>query len=826
MVTLFKHFRSLLAKLTVSISQTMSESPLQDPTNQPENPGSEAKEPIQDKQNQAGPPSENPVTPTVEATKPVEASPKEAVPPPSSPAQKNFKLQRKLVIGVAIAILVFVLGAFVFAARNLPSLAEIENPKADLSTQVFSADGEVLQNFYSDQDRITVELNEISPNLINALIATEDARFYGHAGVDPVAPFAIMKDVLTSQGVRGGSTITQQLARNLYNKKVGKDRSLTRKLKEMIVSWIIERKFTKQEILAGYLNTVNIYGSSYGIEMACQSLFNKSARKVTIEEAALIVGMLKGQGLFNPYTKPENATNRRNTVINLMVQHEILNPDSIDVDSIKEIPLSDYVVAKQGQSHVRGLAPYFREHVRNYLKGWCKDNGHDLYTDGLRVYTTIDSRMQRHAEKAVEEHLSGLQKDFDKHIKGKEPYKKDPSIITRLQRQSYRYLSAKKAKKTATEIAEEFDTPRKMSIFTWEGEVDTTMTPMDSLKHYSKFLEVGMVSIDPTNGQVKAWVGGINYKHFKYDHVAKGTRQVGSTFKPFFYATLINEKPEYEPCTPVLNQRVQFLLPDGKYWEPKNSDGSQGGKVTLRRGLATSANLVTAQLLQRLMQDGVGVNEVVKLAQKMGIKSFIDPVPSLILGTADLNVMELTSAYTTFANKGTRAEPVFITRIEDRNGNVLAEFSGKTRKVMPENEAYTMVELLKGVVDEPGGTAGRLRFRYKFTNEIGGKTGTTQNQSDGWFMGITPNLVTGVWVGCAERQMRFRSIRLGQGANMALPIWGLYMQDVYADEEIGLPQDRFERPEGFEVDFSCEVAEEGEEVELNPPNVNELEKYD
>ena len=406
MVTLFQRvfhdiYRRLLAILTVSNNQPMSDSPLPENTPQPETPPSE---PTQEKQKQ-----------------PVSA--------PEKAAKRSHKLQRKIVIGAGIAVLVFVLGIFVFAARNLPSLAEIENPKADLSTQVFSADGDVLQNFYSDKDRITLELNEISPNVINALVATEDARFYGHAGVDPVALFAILKDVILYQDPRGGSTITQQLARNLYDKKVGKERSLTRKIKEMIVSWIIERKFTKQEILAGYLNTVNIYGDSYGIEMACQTLFNKSARKVSIEEAALIVAMLKGQGVFNPYRKVEAATNRRNTVVNLMVEHGILNRDSIDVDSIKAIPLSDYVVQKQEQSHVRGLAPYFREHVRNYLKDWCEDNGHNLYTDGLKIYTTIDSRMQRHAEQAVREHLTGLQKEFNKHLKGKEPYKKDPSII-------------------------------------------------------------------------------------------------------------------------------------------------------------------------------------------------------------------------------------------------------------------------------------------------------------------------------------------------------------------------------------------------------------
>lgn len=755
---------------------------------------------------------------------------KEQKPPTSpSPAKKkrNYKLPRRIFLGLVGVIALFVLIFVISAAQNLPSLSEIENPRANLSTQLISSDGYVLQNFYTDQNRISINLNEVSPHLINALIATEDARFYGHSGVDPIAPFSILKDIILRGRVRGGSTVTQQLARNLYDKKVGRDRSATRKLKEMIVSWILERKFTKQEILQAYLNTVNIYGNAYGIEVASNRLFDKSAKNLNLEEAALMVGMLKGQGVYNPYSRPEAATTRRNTVINLMAQHEFLNPDSLDLDSVKNIPLSNSLAARQEQDHIKGLAPYFREHVRGELQEWCKKNGYDLYTDGLRVYTTLDSRMQQHAEIAVKEHLTELQEKMDKHIKGREPYKKDPSILTRLQRQSYRYIAAKRAKKSDAEIKKEFETPRKMRIFSWEGEIDTTMSPMDSIRYYSKYLEVGVMSIDPKTGHVKAWVGGPNYKHFKYDHVATGARQVGSTFKPFFYATVFKNELK-DPCDIVLENRVSFDLPDGTKWQPKNSDGSVGGRISLRRGLATSANLVTAQLLKSLNEDGFSVESVVKLAQDMGIESHIDAVPSLILGTAELKLMELTNAYTTFANGGNWVEPIIITRIEDRNGNVIEQFVPETRQALDEKTAYTMVELLRGVVDEPGGTASRLRFRYKFENEIGGKTGTTQNQSDGWFMGITPNLVTGVWVGCAERQMRFRSLALGQGANMALPIWALYMQDVYEDKVIGLPQDRFEKPQGFEVDFNCGPSSRGDEdapVE-EPEPVSDFDKYD
>ena len=365
-----------------------------------------------------------------------------------------------------------------------------------------------------------------------------------------------------------------------------------------------------------------------------------------------------------------------------------------------------------------------------------------------------------------------------------------------------------------------------MRIFSWNGDIDTVMTPMDSLKYYAKYLEVGMMSIDPKTGYVKAWVGGPNYKYFKYDHVAKGARQVGSTFKPFFYATAI-DLAEVKPCDEVLNQKIQFPLHDGTYWQPKNSDGSVGGKITLRKGLATSANLVTAQLLKKLMDSGFGVTEVTHMAKSMGINSFIDPVPSLILGTADIKLIELTNAYATFASGGTWHEPTLFTRIEDRNGNIIEQFVPEFREALNAQTAYSVVELLKGVVDEPGGTAGRLRFRYKFDNEIGGKTGTTQNQSDGWFMGITPNLVTGVWVGCSERQMRFRSIRYGQGANMALPIWALYMQDVYEDKAIGLPKERFEKPAGFDVDFDCGTGNRGDDDEETKPEepVGDFDKY-
>jgi penicillin-binding protein 1A len=739
--------------------------------------------------------------------------------------KRSYRTPRRLFLGLIGLAFIVGIGYFFSAAQNLPTLEEIENPRANLSTQIISADGEVLQNLYAEENRINIELNEVSPHVINALIATEDVRFYNHNGVDSRAPFSILASILRGDP-RGASTLTQQLARNLFIIKVGRDRSATRKVKEAIVAFILERKFTKQEILMAYLNTVNIYGNAFGLEMASEKLFDKSAKNLSLEEAALVVGMLKGQGSYNPITKPDNALRRRNTVINQMVKYGLLGEAT--ADSVKQIPLENSVVKNQSADHVGGLAPYFREHVRQEMKTWCKTNGYDLYRDGLKVYTTIDANLQRHAEAGARKHLSELQVKFDKHIKGREPYKDDPTIIDRLMRQSYRHIAAKRRGLSSAEIRKEFDTPVKMRIFHWDGDIDTTMTPRDSVKYMSKFLEVGMISIEPGTGHVKAWVGGNDYRHFRYDHVAKGTRQVGSTFKPFIYAAAVANG--YKPCDEVLNQRVQFKVPDG-YWEPQNADGKVGGKMSLRMGLAKSENLVTAQLMKLLDETGNGgPMQAARMARDMGIESPFDAVPSLILGTADLNVKELAGAYCTFPNQGEWVEPIYITHIEDKNGNIIEEFSPKKRKVLSEEHAYTMVELLRGVIDL--GTSRRLRYRYDFRNEIAGKTGTTQNHSDGWFIGVTQELTTAVWVGCAERQMRFRDLSLGQGANMALPIWAYTMKEAYKDDETGLEQIPFKRPPNYAVNLDCMGTTDGEDENLpeipdtaKPTRVDDLDNF-
>lgn len=733
--------------------------------------------------------------------------------------QKSFKWPRRIFLGLVAAT---ALGVFIFLAVlsfDLPPMELIENPNSDLSTQLISADGVVLQKFYSHENRVNVKLNDISPHVINGLIATEDARYYGHSGIDPKSFFTIAGKLVTGDEIRGGSTITMQLVRNLY-RDVGNDGTIIRKLKEYLVSSILERRFTKEEIIEGYLNTVNIYGDAYGIETASNRLFDKSAKDLTIEEAALLVGMLKGQGVYNPFTKAENALNRRNVVIGQMVKYGFVDSTQINVDSIKNIPL-EVSLARQQQEHVKGIAPYFREEVRKWLRTWCAEEGYDLYADGLRVYTTIDSRMQTHAEAAVRGHMKELQSDFDRvENRGERAFRRDPALITDLKRQSARWIRGKSSGKSESELEAEFNTPTSMNVFTWNGSRDTTMTPLDSIKHYARFLETGMVSIDPANGHVKAWVGGIDFAHFKYDHVQQGKRQVGSTFKPFVYGAAIGRGGK-SPCELYQNQPVTITLPTGQQWKPKNSGGEVGGLVSLRYGLAHSLNVVTARLI-----DDIQPSTVATFAHDVGIDSELDEVHSLALGTTDLSVLEMAKAYSTFANQGDKQEPILVTRIEDKNGKILYESNNAPENVIDAHAAYTIIKLLQGVVDM--GTGRRLRYKYKFTQEIGGKTGTTQNQSDGWFMGVTPNLVTGVWVGAQDRRMHFTSIRYGQGANMALPIFALYMKSVYGDARIALPQDPFVRPDGYNVSFDCEDRKTEESINQEPalPSSDDFDSFE
>jgi penicillin-binding protein 1A len=711
----------------------------------------------------------------------------------SKPRKRGFVVFRMIVLSFVLVPLLVVGGFVIWVISNLPPMAVIENPSTDLSTQIYSADGVLLRSLFHEKNRVSVNAADISPHVFNALVSIEDERFYDHSGIDPVAPFAIIKGSLQGKDIRGGSTITMQLARNLYD-QVGRERSLLRKLKEVTVAVVLEGSFTKEEIITAYLNTVSFVGNTYGIENGAKSFFGKSANELAIEEAALLVGLLKATDAYNPRRHPEKALKRRNEILNKMYEFGF-GDKGISLDSAKKIPIA--LVQNQDYRDL-GLAPYFTEHLRRWFKGWCEEHGYDPYTDGLRVYTTIDSRMQRHAEAAVAEHLSELQVTFNKQIEGREPYRKDTTFFLRAMRKSQRYASARLDGLTEAEIIEEFKQPIKMDLFSWKGEVkDTLMSPWDSLRYYAPFLETGFMAIEPTNGEIKAWVGGINHKFFKYDHVYDGKRQVGSTFKPFVYTAAMDNG--FTPCDVELNQPIFFYDDTGKMiWAPKNADGKVGGYMTLRTGLGTSTNLITARVMK-----AIGPHVVCEWARKMGITSNLDCVPSLCLGTTDLSVFELVSAYCTFANKGVYNEPIFVSRIEDRNGNIIQTFTSQGREAISERTAYMMIDMLKGVVDGRGGTAGRLRGRYKLKGEIGGKTGTTQNNSDGWFVGVTSNMVAGAWTGCADRTMRFSSTAYGQGASMALPIYGLFMSKVYADSTISLPIERFKVPQGFDVELDC-----------------------
>lgn len=724
-------------------------------------------------------------------------------PPAKQPSAKIspqmlYWIPRLAFWGVVALPFLYLMYLYANVGSDLPSLDEIERPKPVISSEMYSADGKILGYIHKGENRITVDLDQVSPHVINALIATEDKRFYEHSGLDGWSYPAIVWNWLTGGEIRGASTLTMQLARNLY-KNIGREKSLSRKIKEAMVAMLLEKKFTKQELLRYYLNTVNIYGNTYGIQTAAKRLFKKDAKDLTVPEAALIVGMLKGQGKYNPFKDREkessDAKERRNLVIGLMADQGMVKKDSVQAYKDSRIVLADELPDVEVD-----LAPYLKERVRLFMEDWGPKNGnYDVYKDGLKIYTTIDTRIQAYAEKAVKEHISTLQPEFYKAIAGREPWKNDPNMLPRLMKQSERWRNGKAKGKSESEITAEFDKPVKMQIFTWAGEKDTTMTPMDSIKHHARYLESGMCAMDPTTGHVKAWVGGINYKHFKYDHVDLGKRQVGSTFKPFVYCAAIDNGRG--PCERELNQPVYFYDNAGRViWKPDNAGEDVGGYVTLKKALEYSLNIVTARLTKEL-----GIHTVIDYAHLLGIKSDIVAQPASCLGTADFSVLEMTGAYSTFANKGVYTEPMFVSRIEDKDGNLIAEFSPERRPAISEQTAYVMLEMLRGVVDDHYATGAGLKPKYGLSGDIGGKTGTTQDQSDGWFMGVTSNLVVGAWVGCAERKMRFPSMEFGQGARMAMPIFGKFYKSIQGDKSLGIGPSSFKRPtSGFVPYIDCD----------------------
>ena len=691
---------------------------------------------------------------------------------------------------------------------DMPGLERLENPKSELASEIYSEDN-VLIGKYFRENRSPVEYEELSPNLINALIATEDARFFKHSGIDFRGTLRVMfKTILMGRkGAGGGSTLTQQLAKNLFDTREEEDYkgllsdvpllgTVVTKLKEWIIAVRLEQAYTKKEILFMYLNTVDFGSNAFGIKVASKTFFGKAPGDLNIQEAAVLVGLLKAPTLYSPVLNPENALARRNTVLYQMMRYGYLTREEFDSIAALPIDMSRYKV----ENHNSGMAPYFRDAVRDFLKEWAKENGYDLYSDGLKIYTTINSKMQRYAEEAVDGQMQKLQKLFYEHWRGANPWIDDyhreiKDFMKKAAARSERYRSLKEEFDGNIDSINYYMNKKiPMKVFSWTAknhEKDTVMSPMDSIRYYKYFLHTGFMSMDPKTGYVKAWVGGVDHRYFQYDHVKQGTRQPGSTFKPIVYTAAIDQG--YSPCFTLVDEPVKF----GK-WIPQNSNGKFSfASLTLRQALSRSINSITAGLTKR-----IGPQQVVKYGKLLGIESPLEAVPSICLGVEEVSVYELVGAYSTFANKGVWTRPLFVMRIEDKNGNILKEFYPETREAISEETAYIMLYMMKGVT-EPGGTAARLAPDLKTNNDIAAKTGTTQNNSDGWFMGITKDLVSGAWVGGEERSIHFRSTALGQGAATALPIWEAYMKKIYADPNTGIRKGLFEKPSRISTELNC-----------------------
>lgn len=754
---------------------------------------------------------------------------------------------RKVIVFLWLGFAGFFLGAilFIFLVKinflylfgEIPTFEKLENPKSEFASELYSED-KVLLGKYFRENRSPVEFEEISPLFINTLKATEDIRFEEHSGIDLKGILSIVPSLLAGQR-RGSSTISQQLAKNLFDTRDEKyDGLLTKiygiktviiKIKEWITAIKIERSYTKQEILNMYLNTVDFGSNAYGIKVASQTFFDKLPSELTYAECAVLVGVLKAPTLYSPVLNPKNALRRRNTVIEQLEKYKFIS--SKQSDSIKAMPIELHF---QVENHNKGSATYFRSVVSSYLTEWCKKNGYDLYSDGLKVYTTLNAKVQTYAEQAVEEHLKVIQAKFFEHWKGKKPWadengKEIPNFIETVSKRSemYRlYMEAYDGNQDSVKYY--MNKKRKVKVFSWKGEKDTVLSPMQEIAYYKWFLQAGFIAMDPTTGHIKAWVGGINHKYFKYDHVKQGSRQPGSTFKPFVYATGMENG--YTPCDQFQDVPTTFQFFDGKEnktWTPKNSEGVYTGKtMTLRQAMARSVNSITANMIKI-----VGPEKVAKTAQKLGIKSPLEPVPALCLGSSDVTIFELVNAYSTFVNNGSWIEPIFITRIEDKYGNVLQEFVPETKEAMNEESAYMMVHMLKGGTEEKDGTAlGLYRYKIFGGNEVGGKTGTTSNYSDGWFVGITHNLVAGAWVGGDDRSIHFRTYALGQGSRLALPIVGKFFEKVYADTTTEIKKGYFNRPKSFNIELNCQRYSTGHKhssdtsgapnVYVKPPEVD------
>lgn len=688
----------------------------------------------------------------------------------------------------------------------MPSFEEIENPRSSLATEVYSSDGVLLGKYYF-QNRSTSSFEEIPEMIRNCLIATEDVRFYNHSGIDYWGTIRAVLSTLTGDR-EGASTITQQLAKNLFPRPSSNIfATLLSKFKEWVIAIKLERRYTKDEILNLYLQTVAFSENAYGIKSAARTYFNKTPDSLRVEEASLLIGMLNGSTIYNPRRHPDFAFNRRNVVMSQMKKGGYLT--QTQYDSLRQVPIKlNYV----SPDHNEGAATYFREFLRQDLAQFCKDHlkpdgsQYNIYKDGLRIYTTINYKMQLYAEDAVQKHMQDLQKQFNQSYKGSVPWGKSEKYIEDAMKRSERWSKMKTAGASEDSIRKAFKTKIPMTVFSYKGEIDTTLSPYDSIRYYKFFLHCGFMAMDPASGNILAWVGGINHHYFQYDHVnINAKRQVGSTIKPILYTLAIDNG--YSPCFQVPNEKISF--PEFQNWTPSNSDGNYGGMVTLYQGLQQSLNTVSAFLMKQL-----GPQPMIDLSRRMGITSNMPAYPSICLGVPDISVYEMTGAYGTFANQGTYTKPRYLLRIEDNKGSVIQDFTSKQVEVVSEQVAYVMVKMLENVVDY--GTASRIRNRFGITAEMGGKTGTTQDNTDGWFMGITPQVVGGCWVGGEERIIRFKSTFYGQGASMALPVWAYFIKSCYADKSLNIsPTAHFPAPSGeitIETDCSRYNEETGQQT--------------
>lgn len=753
---------------------------------------------------------------------------------------KDWSFKAKFMVwfwSLFVAGCLFLYFLFVFIDKGwvgyLPPLEELQNPKNKYASEIFSADMVSLGRYYRKENRVGVQYADLSPYLVDALISTEDVRFYEHTGVDSKSLFRAIV-LLGRSG--GGSTLTQQLAKQLWSPRANNifERAMQKPI-EWVIATKLERLYSKDEILLMYLNQFDFLYNAVGIKSAAQVYFATTPKDLRIEQAAMLVGMCKNPAFYNPIRHPERTTARRNTVLSQMCKYEYITQE--ERDSLMTLPLG---LSYRSVDHKQGLAPYFREYLRqiltakepieskypdwnkqqyhidreqwdtNPLYGFCNKNTkpdgshYDIYQDGLRIYTTIDSRMQQYAEDAVTEHMQEMQERFfkEKSKKSYAPFSRDlkqkdiDGIMTRSMKQSERYRTMRKAGYTETQITDTFNTPMEMRIFSYQGMIDTIMSPMDSIRWQKYFLRCGFMSMDPHSGHVKAYVGGPNFANFQYDMATLGRRQVGSTVKPYLYTLAMNEG--MWPCDKAVNQEITLIDGNGNEWTPRDGHAkNKGDTVTLQWGLEKSSNWITAYLMSLFTPE-----QLVRLMRSFGIKGQIDPVVSLCLGPCEVSVEEMVDAYTTFPNKGIRVEPLYVTRIEDNNGNVLATFMPKTHEVLSEQTSYKMIHMLRSVMDH--GTGVRVRFKYGLRGPMGGKTGTTQNNSDGWFVAFTPSLVSGCWVGGEDRAIHFDSMAEGQGASMALPIFALYMQKVFADTELGYDEnEQFDVPDWFDPYAGC-----------------------